>query len=171
MKKLLKLFGLLLAMGTLFCLSSCDGLFGGNENEEETEIIHEFYQSDKKGYYYYYTSTTGFTYTTQDGIVYDKSNPCIYQVCFSQGANKGTWNMYTRTKASYNKIEDVYKDVTYEGDVSKDGEVKLYLEGKLFQTIKIETKTIQLTNTTPTTCVFTANIIAAHKKIKATDAK
>ena len=169
MKKLFKLFGLLIITSTILCLSSCGNVFGNKSDDDE--IIHDFYNSDKKGYYYYYTSTTTFTYTSPDGTIYDKSNPCIYQICFSQGTNKGTWNMYTRPKATSKALDMIYTDGTYDGDVSKDGEVKLYIAGEYFQTINIETKTIQLENSSPTCCAFSANIIAAHKKINATDSK
>ena len=172
MKKLFKLFGILIAVSTLMCLSSCKDIMGGSKDDKEEIINHEFYHSDKKGSYYYYTSTTSFTYTSpENGTVYDKTNPCIYQVCFTQGTNKGTWNMYTRPKSSQTPIDFVYKNGTYEGDVSKEGVIKLYIENELFQTITLETKTVQLENTTPTALVFTANITAAHKSIGAKDSK
>ena len=193
MKKLLKLFGLLLAMGTLFCLSGCDlATLLGEDNTQQTprdneekaktyeevtsgdKIEHEFYLSlDQPKSNKYFTSTTAFTYTTSKGVVYDETNPCIYQFCFHptiSAETKGTWTLYTRPKASTSTIELIYKG-TYEGKVTDNGQVKLFIDNNLIQTLDVKKKVIQLENTSPDTYVFTANMTAAHKSIGAKDAK
>ena len=189
MKKLFRLFGLLLAMGTLFCLSGCDQLFNSeNEDDKPVEekakdyvevtsgdkIEHMFYLSlDQPKANKYFTSTTAFTYTTLKGVVYDETNPCVYQFCFhptNSAETKGTWTLYTRPKGSTTTIELIYKG-TYEGKVTDNGEVKLLIDNALIQTIEIEKKVIQLEKTSPDTYVFTANMAASHKAIGATDAK
>lgn len=179
MKKLLKLFGLLIAMGTLFCLSSCDGLFGGGEEEEEKartyvkstdSINHEFYLSDDKSSYIYYTSTQLFNY--------GKHTDCIYQISFTpkdSAASKGTWKLYTRPIASTKTIEMVYEG-TFQGEnsgsVRNGGTVKLLINNEVVDTLTVESKGITTaTGVSKTAFAFTANVAASHKAIGATDAK
>ena len=186
MKKLLKLFGLLLAMGTLFCLSSCDDLFNMDNNEDKpveekakeyvksTDAInHEFYLSDDKTQYIYYTSTTAFNYQDYEN--------CIYQISFTpknSAATKGTWIIYTRPINSYNTIERLYEGCsgTFEGvnngSVRNGGTVKLLLDNQEISTVTIENKTLtNEKNKTVTAYAFTLNVVAAHKYIGAEDVK
>lgn len=91
MKKLLKLFGLLIAMGTLFCLSGCDQLFNlGNEDDNTQQtttddeigdvLEHTFIMEKPQGYsFYYYTSTTRFIYDEKESY---------YQISFDVGKKK-----------------------------------------------------------------------------------
>ncbi len=180
MKKLLKLFGLLIAMGTLFCLTSCDGLFGG-EAEEDIEkakkyvkstdkIDHEFYLSDDKSSYIYYTSTQLFDY--------GKHTDCVYQISFTpkdSAATKGTWKLYTRPIASTKTIEMVYEG-TFQGEnsgsVRNGGTVNLLINNEVIDTITVESKGVTTaTGVSKTAFAFTANVSASHKAIGATDAK
>lgn len=138
-------------------------------------INHEFYLSqDMTNSYKYFTSTQAFIYTANDGTVYDATNPCIYQISFkptNSAETKGKWSLYTRPKASPKTIELIFQG-TYEGNVKQNGgQVKLYIENNLIQTLNIEKKVIQLEKTSPDTYVFTANMKAAHTAIGATDAK
>ena len=189
MKKLLKLFGLLLAMGTLFCLSSCDDLFNlGNEDdntqqtttddEEQAQayvkatdtINHEFYLSDDKTSYIYYTSTQLFNY--------GEYTDCVYQISFTpkdSGATKGTWKLYTRPIASVKTIQMIYSG-TFQGvdsgSVKNGGTVKLLIDNEVIDTLTIANKSVTTaTKTTVTAFAFTANVAASHKVIGAEDAK
>lgn len=187
MKKLLKLFGLLLAMGTLFCLSGCDlaTLLGEDntqqtprDNEEKAKeyvkstdaINHEFYLSDDKNSYIYYTSTQLFNYGDH--------TDCIYQISFTpkdSAATKGTWKLYTRPIASTKLIEMVYQGTfqgVNSGSVRNGGTVQLLINNEVIDTLTVESKGITTaTGVTKTAFAFTANVAASHKAIGAKDAK
>ena len=170
MKKLLKLFGLLIAMGTLFCLSSCDSLLNGSEPKDETPVVdYTFYLSDDKVSYQYFSGTTQFSYTDSDGVKHDD---CIYQVSFTpKTSNTGKWMMYIRPKSSTTTVETKFKG-TYEGNVKQEGQVKLLNEdGQLNRNITIEYKEIQLTNSKKTTYVFTTDVGEVHKYYGCSNAK
>ena len=168
MKKLLKLFGLLLAMGTLFCLSSCDDLLGlnGEDNTQQAattttttdnEVLEHTFVMDMadkdpaKQIYIYYTSTTRFSYP-------DHPN-CYYQVVFNKQGNK--WSMYTRPVESMNKINDVASG-TYGKDESVITEGTVTLSDK---------ETITIKKNSEGKLYFTANVYASHKAIGAKDDK
>ncbi|MBO4628949.1 MAG: hypothetical protein J5687_03245 [Treponema sp.] len=166
MKKLLKLFGLLLAMGTLFCLSSCDGLFGGgangadDSNTPETTssnpINHTFVKEDTVGYnYYYYTSTTRFSY--------GEHTECYYQISFNVA--KKTWIIYTRPVASTTKIEDIASG-SYEGDPSKEGKLKLIAADN-----KSATQTVKVEKNSAGKLCFIGDVAASHQYLGAKDEK
>ena len=158
MKKLLKLFGLLLAMGTLFCLSGCDGLFEGEAEEDYSKPINHTFVKDNTtvgNSFVYYNSTTKFSYTGHDA--------CYYQMSFNTG--KKTWSIYTRTTSSTNKIEDV-SGGTYTGDPLKEGELTLTSSDA-----KSESQTVTIKRNTEGTLSFVGNVAAAHKAIGAKDAK
>ena len=189
MKKILKLFGVLLAAATLFSLSACDlatlmgggntgmkAANGGNNNSSQTgdesgdPINHTFYLSDDQFAHKYFTDTQSFSFTDKDGVHYTE---CIYQISFSPSTTQetsGTWIMYIRPKASTSNKETQYKG-TYEGNVKQEGNVKLYVDGQLLKTIKIEYKEVQLTSTTKTTYVFTTDVSKAHQYYGAQDEK
>ena len=155
MKKLLKLFGLLIAMGTLFCLSSCDSLFGGNEQEDEV-LEHTFVidMADKditKQIYIYYTSTTRFSY--------DDHPNCYYQMVFNKQGNK--WSMYTRPVESMTKIKDIASG-TFGNNESVITEGTVTLSNK---------ETIKIKKNSDGKLYFTANVYASHKELGAKDAK
>jgi hypothetical protein len=183
MKKLLKLFGLLLAMGTLFCLSSCDDLFNMDNNEDKpveekakeyvksTDAInHEFYLSDDKTSYIYYTSTKLFSY--------ENYTDCVYQISFTpkdSAASKGTWKLYTRPIASTKTIEMVYSGTfkaVGSGSIRNGGTVELLINDEVVDTLTVENKTVTTaTGVSKTAYAFTANVAASHKAIGAKDAK
>ena len=181
MKKLLKLFGLLIAMGTLFCLSSCDDLFNTGDDtpvEEKAKayvqstdsINHEFYLSDDKNSYIYYTSTQLFNYGNH--------TDCVYQISFTprdSAATKGTWKLYTRPIASTKTIEMVYQG-TFQGEnsgsVRNGGTIKLLIDNEVVDTLTVESKGVTTaTGVSKTAFAFTANVAASHKAIGAKDAK
>ena len=154
MKKLLKLFGLLIAMGTLFCLSSCDGLLGGGEEEEVLEHTFVIDMADKditKQIYIYYTSTTRFSY--------DDHPNCYYQMVFNKQGNK--WSMYTRPVESMTKIKDIASG-TFGNNESVITEGTVTLSDK---------ETIKIKKNSDGKLYFTANVYASHKSLGAKDAK
>ena len=144
------------------------------EVSAENPINYEFYLSDDKPHSYkYFTSTNKFVYTAKNGTKYDETNPCIYQLSFSPrttAETDGTWYLYTRPHGSAKTIDFIYKG-KYEGKVTEEGQVKLYIDDQLIQTLTVEKKDVQLPTTTKNTYVFTANMKAAHTAIGATDAK
>ena len=156
MKKLSKLFGLLLAMGTLFCLSSCDGIVGGNKDDEIGDVLeHTFVMEKPQGYnFYYYTSTTRFTYDGKESY---------YQISFDTA--KKNWKMYTRPVASTTPSEDIASG-TYTGNPAAEGELVFTSPDN---TNYSQTVTVK-TNSDGKLC-FNGNVAAAHKKIGAKDAK
>ena len=158
MKKLLKLFGLLIAMGTLFCLSSCDGLFGGASEQDYSKPINHTFVKDNTtvgNSFVYYNSTTQFSYAGH--------NACYYQMSFNTG--KKTWLIYTRTTSSTNKLEDV-SGGTYTGNPLVEGDLVLTSSDA-----KSESQTVTIKKNTEGTLYFVGNVAAAHKAIGATDAK
>ena len=161
MKKLLKLFGLLIAMGTLFCLTSCDGLLDAKTDDEEVDyskpINHTFVKDNTTvgNSFVYYNSTTKFSYTGHDA--------CYYQMSFNTG--KKTWSIYTRTTSSTTKIEDVAGG-TYTGDPLKEGALTLTpTDGKTVE------QTVTIEKNAEGSLTFVGNVAAAHKIIGAKDAK
>lgn len=198
MKKIFKLFGVLLAFAMVVGLSSCGNIFGtdttglnnqgtqnnnnGNNNQQQQisgKVEHEFYLSDDKSSYIYYTDLQLFTYSCVDSkgneLVYGPDNPCYYQISFyvKNSANtKGTWTMYTRPKSSTNTLEDftVLKG-DFDGNIKEPGTVKLLIDGQVVQTLTLTRKTVQLEKSSPTTIVFTADVTTVHTAINATDAK
>lgn len=180
MKKLWKLFGILIAVSTLFCLSGCDMLLGSKDNSTPEEkakeyvkstdaINHEFYLSDNKGQYVYYTSTQRFKYGNHDD--------CIYQVNFTtkdSAGTKGDWKLYTRERGSTKTIEMIYKGTfkgVSNGSVTSGGTVELYIGEELYDTLNIELKTVALTSGDKEAYAFTTNVAAAHASINAEDVK
>ena len=182
MKKILKLFGVLIAMSTLLCLSGCDlaSLLGGGDSTPEEvakeyqkvtgdAINHEFYLSDNKGDYSYYTSTTSFTYGNHED--------CIYQINFvrkNTPATEGTWKLYTRPRGSTKTIEMVYSG-TFKGvnggSVRTGGTVDLFIDGNKIDTIDIQYKTVQLRSGTTEAYACNLNVAASHAAIGAHDEK
>ena len=171
MKRKFTLLGMLISIITLMCLSGCGNVMNNQKDDEEEVINHTFYLSDDKFAYKYFSGTTHFSFTDKnDGTKYED---CIYQIQFTPANTQetsGAWIMYIRPVSMPKSIESQYKG-TYEGNVKQEGDVKLYVDNKLLKTIKIEYKEIQLTNTKPTTYVFTTNIAKAHKAIGAKDFK
>ena len=168
MKKLLKLFGLLLAMGTLFCLSSCDDLLGlnGENTPTKQEIEDEYYNNPINhtfvkdnttvgNSFIYYNSTTKFSYTNHDS--------CYYQMSFNVG--KKTWQIYTRTTSSVTKIEDV-SGGTFTGNPSAEGDLVLTSSD-----VKSASQTVTIKKNDDGTLYFVGNVAASHKAIGAKDAK
>ena len=155
MKKLFKLFGLLIITSTILCLSSCNGIFGGEKKDEEV-LEHTFVMdmADKdpaKQIYIYYTSTTRFSYENHPN--------CYYQMVFSKQGN--TWTMYTRPVESMTKITDIGSG-TYGKDESVIAEGTVTLSDK---------ETITITKNSDGKLCFKANVYASHKAIGAKDAK
>lgn len=159
MKKLLKLFGLLIAMGTLFCLSSCDGIFGGETEEDYSKPINHTFVKDS-------TDTGYFVchYNAQNIFNYKDYTNCYYQIEFTASTPK-KFNLYSRTKQSTNVIESIAKG-TFTGDPWKEGEVVLTIsEGNCaFQTITIAKNADGILS-------FTGDVAASHKYLGAHDSK
>lgn len=177
MKNLLKMLSVFALIAVALTFTSCDDLFNfmnQNENQDQDQgdpIIHEFYFSQKSGSFYYFTSTNTFEYTTSDGVVYDSSNPCVYQISFNAYATHGTWILYTRPKGSTNTIQQVERG-TYQGKISEPGTIELYIDDTLTQTLELVTKSVQLENKTKEDALtFQANVKAAHTIIGASDLK
>ena len=160
MKKLLKLFGLLIAFGTLFCLSGCGNLTSKSEEEVDySQPINHLFLKD--------TTDTGYFvchYNAQNIFKYKDYTNCYYQIEFTASSPK-KFNLYTRTKASTNIIESIAKG-TFTGDPWKEGDVTLTIsEGNCaFQTITI-TK-----NNSGILC-FTGDVAASHQFLGAKDSK
>jgi len=179
MKKLFRLFGLLIAVSTLMCLSSCGGITGTGTGEEENTnvngnenqvISHGFYLSDDKGGIIYYTSTQSFNYGNHED--------CIYQVQFNlnnSAATKGSWLLYTRPRGTTTVIDNVYEGTfrgVNSGSIRNGGTVELLIDSKVVDTLTVEKKTITTSKGTVLDAfTFMANVTASHKAIGATDAK
>ena len=174
MKKLLKILSVLALIAVTLSLSSCGDLFNfGNPDQAQNSgeaIMHEFTFSQKSGSYHYFTSTNTFTYTTEDGVVYDESNPCVYQIDFNSLKTHGTWILYTRPKGSTNTIQ-IVEQGKYQGDITKPGQIDLYINDTLAQSLQLVTTTVQVKNKPEERLAFQANVKAAHTLIGATDQK
>ena len=162
MKKIFKVFGVLLAFMMVIGLTSCGDLFNfGNNKDEIGDVLeHTFVidMADKdidKQISIYYTSTKRFSYKDNDA--------CYYQVAFNKQHN--SWFMYTRPANSTNKISDVASG-TYTGDIVKEGTLVLssteYPEYAQTVTLKINSNG---------KLYFTANVASAHKFLGAHDEK
>ncbi|MBP5603332.1 MAG: hypothetical protein J6X78_11470 [Treponema sp.] len=185
MKKIFKLFGILLAIGTILCLASCDGLLNMMlDNEEDKDqtpegiaytqadstINHEFYLSDDMNSYIYYTSTQSFNYGNHQD--------CIYQISFTpknSAASKGTWKLFTRPKATTKTIEMIYQG-TFEGvnngSVRNGGTVQLKIGNDVIETLNIEMKSVTTSSgATLDAYACIVNVAASHTAIGATDSK
>ncbi|MBO4532983.1 MAG: hypothetical protein J5726_04725 [Treponema sp.] len=185
MKKICKLFGVLLAFTMVIGLASCDGLFnpgntgfgragnagnsGSQQQGDETPINHTFYLSDNQFAHKYYTDTTHFSFTDKDGVYYAD---CIYQISFSPNTKGtgGNWIMYIRPDGSTSNKETQYKG-TYEGDAENEGTLKLYVNDELLKTLTLENKEIQVKSITKTALTFTTDVAKAHKYYGAKDEK
>ncbi len=181
MKKILKVFSILMAVAMIAGFTSCDDIFNfgfpeNNNNsqqatngDDKTPINHTFYLSLSQTQYKYYTDTTHFSFTDKDGVFYAD---CIYQISFTPNTKGtgGTWMMYIRPDGSTTNKETQYKG-TYEGDVEKEGTVKLYVNNELLKTLTIEYKEVQVKNITKTAFVFTTDVAKAHQYYGAKDEK
>lgn len=191
MKKICKVFGVLLAFAMVVGLSSCDSLWKMYLPDEEddntvqttddtnetpmeyvtvdTPINHEFYLSDDKSSYIYYTSTTRF--------IYENHDDCIYQISFTptkSDASQGKWKLYTRERATVKTIDMIHQG-TFKGvnggSIKTGGTVQLLIDNQVIQTIEISKKTVQLASGSKEAYACQINVAAAHKAINATDAK
>ncbi len=192
MKKIFKVFSLLLAFATLMTLTSCDDLWGLiNENDKPQSsqqdnttddgtpkdyvavtgvINHDFYLSDDKGSYIYYTSINSFQYGNY--------TDCVYQISFTpkdSAATRGDWKLYTRPRGSNKTIDFIYKG-TFEGvnggSIKTGGTVKLLIGSELVDTLTIAKSNIKvLSGEIREKYVFNANVSAAHAAIDAHDEK
>ena len=181
MKKIFKVFGVLIAFSTLLCLTGCDlaGLFGeGDKTPEEIAkkyqkadgeaINHEFYLSDDKSSYIYYTSIQRFAYGNH--------NDCIYQISFTpkkSDAIEGTWKLYSRERAG-KTIELIY-DGTFKGvnggSVRNGGTVDIFIGNEKIDTLTIEERAVNLSSGTAVKKACYVNVAASHKAIGAHDQK
>ncbi len=182
MKKIFKLFGVLIAMSTLLCLSGCDlaSLLGGGDSTPEEvakeyqkvtgdAIEHEFYLSDDKSSYIYYTSIQRFAYGNH--------NDCIYQISFTpkkSDAIEGTWKLYSRERGNPKIIELVY-DGTFKGvnggSVRNGGTVNILINNEVIDTLTIEERPVNLASGTATKMACFVNVAASHKVLNAHDEK
>ena len=156
MKKIFKLFGIMIAVTTLMCLSSCDQLLNLGENENDEVLTHSFVidMGDKditKQIYIYYTSTTRFSYGDHPS--------CYYQMVFSKQGN--TWKLYTRPVDSMTKINDV-------GEGTFGSKESVITEGTVTLSDK---ETITIKKNSDGKLYFTLNVAASHKAIGAKDSK
>ncbi len=195
MKKILKVFSILMAVAMIAGFTSCDDIFNfgfpeNNENQQTTngdndttnkepmqyidnitEVInHDFYLSDDKSSYIYYTSINSFQYGNHTN--------CVYQISFTpkrSDASAGDWKLYTRPRASSKTINFIYQG-TFEGvnggSVRNGGTVKLMIGSEVVDTFTISKQNIKiLSGETKEKFVFTANVAAAHAAIDAKDEK
>ena len=158
MKKLLKLFGLLIAFGTLFCLSGCGNLLNKSSDDDYSEPINHTFVRDMTmpgDSFVYYNSTKAFSY---------KDNAsCYYQIKFNAG--KKTWMLYTRTTASSTPIEEIAGG-TFTGSPSKEGELTLTSADE-----KTATQTVTVAKNSDDILSFVADVVASHKYLGAKDSK
>ena len=171
MKKIFKVFGVLLAFMMVIGLTSCGDLFnfGNNKDDSNDPINHTFYLSLSQTQYKYYSDTTHFSFTDKDGVFYAD---CIYQISFTPNTKGtgGNWIMYIRPDGSYSNKETQYKG-TYEGNAENEGTLKLYVNDELLKTLTLENKEIQVKSITKTALTFTTDVAKAHKYYGAKDEK
>ena len=165
MKKLFRLFGLLIAVSTLMCLSSCGGITGTGTGEEENTtmdyskpINHTFIKnSTDTGYFVCH-------YNAQNIFSYKNYTNCYYQIEFTNSSPK-KFNLYSRTKESTNVLQTIAKG-TFTGDPWKEGDVVLTItEGQS------ASQTITIKKDQNGVLYFTGDVAASHAFIGATDAK
>ena len=173
MKKICKLFGVLLAFTMVIGLASCDGLFNpgntgfgragnagnsGSQQQGDTDPIkHTFIKDDTTGIsFFYYTSTTRFTYP-------DNPEICYYQISFNAGEK--TWILYARPAAS-TKAKEQIANGTYTGDPSKVGTLVLTSPDG-----KAASQTIEIKTNDAGRLYFVGDVTASHKYLNAQDEK
>ena len=162
MKKLFKLFGLMIITSTLFCLSSCGNIFGNKSGDDEV-INHDFVIAPNgkditTQQFIYYVSTTIFSYQG-----YEK---CYYQINFNRATK--SWRMFTRAVASETPITDIASGTYGEDkDVIINGGTLVLTDADDAQ----YSQTVTIVKAADGTLSFNANVAPAHKSIGAKDAK
>ena len=169
MKKLLKLFGILIAVSTIFCLSACDlaGLLGDNGNTTKQELDDEYYNNPIEHTFVRAASDSGYIYChydAQNTFTYGNHTNCYYQIEFSY-ASPIKFSLYTRKKGSMELIETIANG-TITGDPWKEGVVTFTtIEGKsVFQTITIKKDSNNV-------LYFNGDVSVTHKALGAKDEK